>query len=633
MADKPSPVVVDTSKSPFAKLRPVPVNAVQLNDSFWAPRLAINREVTIPSQFSHLEETGRLDNFRKVSGKKEGRFEGIFFNDSDVYKWLEAASFAIVQKDDAGIRKMIETATKEIADAQQPDGYLNNYYSFERAGERWSNLKDMHELYCAGHFFQAAVAHYRATGEKSMLDVACRFADLICDVFGPEEEGKRLGACGHEEIEMAMVELYRATGEAKYLKQAEFFLSVRGRNPAVLGGGEYHQDHKPVREQDRMTGHAVRHVYLTSGMADVYLETGDESLLKALEALWRNMTERQMYITGGIGSRYEGESFGNDFELPNERAYTETCAAIGSVMWNWRMLAATGEERFAEVMELALYNGVIAGLSLDGQSYFYQNPLTDDGTHRRQPWFGCACCPPNVARLLAELPGYFYSTSDNAVWIHLYASNQAEIPMADGKTISLSQKTNYPWESEVQIEVATAGKFDIMLRIPRWAQSASVQVNGASLGLEVWPGSYCKVSMEWKKGDLIRLRVPVRAVRMKAHPNISENLGRVALMRGPLVYCVEEADNPGVDMRDIVLPSRSSLNSKPKPDLLGGIVTLVTAAQAVSPLRKWDKALYIPVFEGDGKPVGRRLEITAIPYYAWANREPGRMQVWLKEME
>lgn len=623
-------VVVDTSKSPFAKLRPVPVNEVHLRDSFWAPRLAINREATIPSQFNQIEETGRLDNFRKASGKMTGKFEGIFFNDSDVYKWLEAASFALVQADDPSLRRMIAAAAQEIADAQQPDGYLNTYYMFDRAGERWSNLKDMHELYCAGHFFQGAVAHYRATGETSMLGVARRFADLICATFG-DSPGQRAGACGHEEIEMAMVELYRATGEQKYLDQATYFLSVRGRKPGVLGGSEYHQDHKPVREQDRMTGHAVRHVYLTSGMADVYLETGDKALLDALEALWRNMTERQMYVTGGIGSRYEGEAFGKDYELPNERAYTETCAAIGSLMWNWRMLAATADGRFADIIEIALYNGILSGLSLDGKQYFYQNPLADDGTHRRQKWFGCACCPPNVARLLAELPGYFYSVSDNMVWMHLYAEGGADLTLPDGRTVQLSQRTNYPWDSDIEIEIASAGEFDMMLRIPGWAKDARVAVNGEAAANECEPASYARISRAWQPGDKVRLILPMPVVRVHSHPYVCENRGRAALVRGPLVYCVEQADNPDIDPRELVLPASSGFEPHWEPNLLGGVVALTGLAEAVPLTDKWNGRLYTTENAPREPAAKRRVAVTAIPYYAWANREPGRMQVWLRE--
>ncbi|MGH2604392.1 MAG: glycoside hydrolase family 127 protein, partial [Dehalococcoidia bacterium] len=373
----------------------------------------------------HLEATGRIDNFRRAAGQQDGPFQGLYFNDSDVYKWLEAASWSLATDPDPELERLVDETIAAVAAAQQPDGYLDTYYILGDEAGRWTELVRTHELYCAGHLFQAAVAHHRATGKCSLLDVARRFADYICDVLGPAEDGKRPGTDGHEEIELAMVELARETGERRYLEQARYFLDARGYG--LAGGDEYHQDHKPFRELDAMVGHAVRAVYLNAGAADIYAETGEPALLAALERLWRNMTTRRIYVSGGIGSRYEGEAFGRDFELPNARAYTETCAAIGSVMWAWRMLLLTGEARFADLMEQTLYNAVLPGVSLDGQFYYYQNPLEDDGHHRRQPWFHCACCPPNVARLLSSLPGYVYTVTDDEVWVHLYAEGAATL--------------------------------------------------------------------------------------------------------------------------------------------------------------------------------------------------------------
>jgi uncharacterized protein len=437
--------VVDTSGSPHAHLRTLPLEAVSLADDFWEPRRRINREVTLPSQYRHLEETGRLDNFRRASGKIGGEYQGIYFNDSDVYKWLEAASWTLATDPDPDLERMVDDAITEIADAQRPDGYLNTYFTFEKAAERWTDF-DLHEMYCAGHLFQAAVANFRATGSERLLDVATRFADHICDTFGPEEE-KRQAVDGHEEVEMALVELFRVTGEKRYLEGARYFIDARGHGllgrPYGQHDPSYSQDHEPLRNQSEVVGHAVRAMYLYSGAADVYAETGELELMEALRRLWMNMTTRRMYVSGGLGSRYEGEAFGKDFELPNERAYAETCAAIGSVMWNWRMLGIEGDARFADLIEHALYNAVMPGISLDGQHYFYQNPLADDGTHRRQPWFGCACCPPNVARLLASLPGYFYSTSEGAVWVHLYAEGAATVELDENRTINLRQRTRY----------------------------------------------------------------------------------------------------------------------------------------------------------------------------------------------
>lgn len=621
--------VVDTARSRHVHLRPVPLDAVTLADGFWAPRIRTNREVTLPSQFEHLEATGRLDNFRRASGKKALPFQGIYFNDSDVYKWLEAAAWTLATHSSPDLEQMVDLAITEVADAQQPDGYLNTYFMFERAVERWTDLPVKHELYCAGHLIQAAVAHHRATGDERLLLVARRLADHICSVFGPEEEGKRLGTDGHEEIEMALVELYRETGEVTYLRQAQFFVDVRGRGFA--GGREYTQDHKPFRQQDEIVGHAVRAVYLHAGVADLYSETGDEALLDALHRLWESMTTRRMYVTGGIGSRYEGEAFGKDYELPNERAYAETCAAIGSVMWNWRMLMLDGDARYADLLETTLYNAVLPGLSLDGQEYFYQNPLEDDGSHRRQPWFGCACCPPNVARTLASLPSYFYSVSEEGIWIHLYAEGEAHIQLSDGRTVVLRQRTRYPWDGEVLIEVEGEGNFTLRLRIPSWCEEgASLEVNGDPFSTQLQPGSYAEVRREWRSGDGIRLTLPMSVRQLECHPYVAENLGRVALMRGPLLYCVEGADNPGLDPHDLVLPSNAEFSEEYRPDLLGGVVVLRSRVRTAAPDTSWAHALYRPAREEAKEAQGREVEVSAIPYYAWANRQAGPMRLWLR---
>ncbi|HEX6710399.1 MAG TPA: glycoside hydrolase family 127 protein, partial [Rubrobacter sp.] len=551
MLDSTPPVVVDTTRSPHAKLRPLPIDDVRLSDNFWEPRRRINHDKTLPSQFEHIEETGRLDNFRRASGKIEAPFRGLYFNDSDVYKWLEAASWSLATHPDPELARMVDVAITEIEDAQRPDGYLNTYFTFERASERWTDF-DLHEMYCAGHLFQAAVAHFYATGSERLLDIAVRFADHICDVFGPEEQGKRLAVDGHEEIEMALVELFRVTGDRRYLEEAMFFVDARGRR--ILGepygrfDPSYSQDHKPLREQDEVVGHAVRAMYFYSGAADVYAEIGDPALKETLERLWLSMTTRRMYVTGGLGSRYEGEAFGDDYELPNERAYTETCAAIGSVMWNWRMLMLDGDASYADLIEHTLYNAVLPGISLDGGHYFYQNPLAAGGTHRRQPWFGCACCPPNVARLLASLPGYFYGASEDAVWVHLYAEGETKVSLEGNRTVRLAQRTRYPWDGRVEISVDGEGEFALMLRIPSWCEEgASVNVNGEPVGRAICPCSYLEIRRAWRPGDTVSLHLPMPVRRVECHPYVAENNGRVALMRGPILYCVEQADNPNVD--------------------------------------------------------------------------------------
>jgi DUF1680 family protein len=628
----PRSPVVDTSRSSHVRLRPLPLGAVDLADDFWEPRRRINREVTLPSQYKHLEETGRLDNFRRASGKTGGEYQGIYFNDSDVYKWLEAAAWTLAERSDPELERMVDAASTEIKDAQRPDGYLNTYFTFERATQRWTDF-DLHEMYCAGHLFQAAVAHYRATGSERLLDVATRFADHICDTFGPEE-GKRQAVDGHEEVEMALVELFRTTGERRYLVAAQYFIDARGHGMLGRPYGQhepsYSQDHEPLRDQSEVVGHAVRALYLYSGAADLYAETGETDLLRALDRLWENMTTRRMYVSGGLGSRYEGEAFGKDFELPNDRAYTETCAAIGSLMWNWRMLGLEGDARYADLIEHTLYNAVLPGVSLEGQHYFYQNPLADDGSHRRQPWFGCACCPPNVARLLATLPGYFYGTSDGAVWVHLYADGAATIELDENRTIKLSQRTRYPWDGSVEIQVEGEAELALMLRVPAWCEEgAAIEVNGEPVDAEIFPGSYANLHRTWRSSDTINMDFPMPVRRVECHPYVTENTGRVALMRGPLLYCAEQVDNPGVELRDLVLDSKEPATCLER-HLLGGVTVLQAEARLATPGNGWEDRLYRTVRPHEEDTQTHSTRVTAVPYYAWANREPGAMCVWLR---
>ena len=623
-------VVVDTTKSKYAVQRPIPTTAVQLTDMFWQPRREINRTVTIPSQFQHLEVTDRLNNFRRAAGRKDLEFVGIFFNDSDIYKWLEAAASALPDDTDGILASMVDTTIDLVAAAQEPDGYLNTYFTYEKAGDRWKNLKDMHELYCAGHLFQAAVAHYRATGSEKLLNVARRFADNIDSVFGPVEEGKRPGACGHPEAEMALVELARATGEARYTALAQHMVDVHGQKPSAIGGGDaYRQDHVPYRELADVTGHAVRMVYLAAGATDLYLESGEAALKDALDQQWENRTQKRMYVSGGLGARHEGEAFGKDYELPNARAYTETCAAIGGVMWDWRMLLATGEAKYADLIEHTLINAVLPGLSFDGQAYFYPNPLEADETYRRQPWFGCACCPPNVARLLAQLPGYFYTVADDAVSVHQYATGEATIPLANGLAVALRQATNYPWDGEIAITTETTGNYALRLRIPAWCESgAALTVNGTPVTTPLTPGTYAEVRRDWAAGDTVSLSLPMPVRYVQAHPYVTENSGQVAVLRGPLLYCMEQADNPGIDPRDVLLPtSADSLIPVPATDL-PGVVALTSEAFVQSLPDTWTGSLYRTLGSASEPPTVT-APVTLVPYYAWANRASGRMQVWL----
>ena len=476
-----------------------------------------------------------------------------------------------------------------------------------------------------------------------------RFADYICDVFG--QEG-RIGTCGHPEIELALVELYRlcreresslpaetgagvlragrGTGGDRYLKQAQLFIERRGQTPPVLGDSPYHQDHAPFRSLTEVVGHAVRMVYYCCGAADVAAETGDPEYLAALERLWQNMVYRRMYVTGGIGSRYEGEAFGEDFELPNERAYAESCAAIGSVMWNWRMLQLTGEARFADVLENALYNGMLPGLSLDGERYFYQNPLADNGKHRRTPWFECSCCPPNIARMLASLPAYLCSQTERGLWLHLYAESTVELDLS-GRTFRLRQETDYPWDRIVTLTLETEpeGELSLHLRIPGWCEAPILSLNGVAMEADLSSGSYAEVRRTWKAGDVLRLVLPMPVVRVKSHPHVTANAARVALRRGPLIYCVEQTDLE-FDPCDLVLPEENVLTAAWEPNLLGGVVVLRGEALCRQPHRDWNASLYQPASEPRASS-DREVDLIAIPYYTWANRDPGGMAVWIRQ--
>ena len=638
--------VVDTSRSPQSLLKPVSVGSVTLNDLFWAPRIEMNRSITIPLQYQQCEATGRIDNFRRASGRKPGDFQGIFFNDSDVYKWIEAAAYSIASKPDANLDTTLDGVIDDIAAAQDRSGYLNTYYTFERERERWTNLRDMHEMYCAGHLLQGAVAHHRATGKRSLLEVACRLADHVDDQFGPQG---RPGACGHEEMEMALVELYRETGESRYLHLASRMIDARGRHPSVAGGDAYHQDHVPFRDLAEMTGHAVRAVYLDCGATDVFAETGDASLLFALERQWANMMTTRIYVTGGIGSRWDGEAFGADYELPNDRAYTETCAAIGSIMWNWRMLSIAGDARHSDLIETTLYNAVLPGLSLDGKQYFYQNPLADAGGHRRQEWFGCACCPPNIARLMASLPGYFYSVSDGAVWAHLYASGKVVLNVPGAGQVELIQETEYPWSGDVCLTITESPSVEwtLLLRVPGWCRAADLRVNGKETGVRLEPGKYAAVRRIWRPGDRVDLGLAMPVRMIESHPFLSANHRQVALARGPLIYCVEAADHPDVDVRVLEISQNARFTSRFQPGVLDGVVMLRSDVFAVE-TGAWSHSLYRNVHEAGGsattgdttatRPVIGSLPIrpqisparlVAIPYYAWANRQPGSMRVWI----
>jgi uncharacterized protein len=621
--------VVDTRRSPNVRLRPVPPAHVTLRDAFWAPRREMNGRHTLRTQLGHLESTGTLDNFRRLGDGLDRPFSGMYFADTDVYKWLEAVGWHLADHPgDAELREQAERVIELIGAAQRPDGYLNTYFALERADERWTNF-DLHEMYCAGHLFQGAVAYHRTTGDERILAIATRFADHICDTFGPAP-GQRVAVDGHEEVELGLVELYRTTGRRRYLDQAVFFIEARGRGllgrPYGQFSPEYSQDHVPLRDMDAVVGHAVRALYYTAGVADVCAEVDEPEYRAALERLWHSMTERRMYVSGGVGSRYEGESFGGDYELPHARAYTETCAAIASVMWNSRMLALDADARYADLLEWTLFNAVLPGLSLDGERYFYQNPLTDDGHHRRQEWFGVACCPPNIARTLAALPGYLYGVADGEVWVHLYASSRLRTLLPDGTGVDLEQETSYPWGETVAFTLHAAGTFALMLRVPRWCAEARLRVNGEVQDVAIEPGSYLRVERTWSEGDEVALELPMPVRYLSAHRRVSEAVGRAAIARGPILYCVEAADHADVDPRDLLLPSDPAAFAAQESDLPGDLPALRARASVMSA----DRGPLYRSAEDEARVTLTPTTLTAIPYFAWANRSPGPMQVWVQ---
>ncbi len=651
------------TKHDYKHIRFIPHDKVKITDSFFGKYQYLIHDVVIPYQWEALndriegaEPSHAIKNFRIAAGLEKGEFKGFVFQDSDFYKWLEAAGYSLGIVFDPELKKTVDDAIDLISKAQQPDGYLNTYFIVKEPDKKWTNLRDCHELYCAGHLIEAAVAYHNATGDTKILDVVCRLADHIDNTFG-DEPGKKRGYPGHEEIELALVKLYRVTGEQRYLDLSKYFIDERGKQPLYFEleaqargnvdhfriwdhmGASYFQSHLPVREQTKAVGHAVRAVYLYSGMADVALETGDKKLFEACRALWDNITNRQMYVTGAIGSMSFGEAFSFDYDLPNDTVYAETCAAIGLVFFAQRMLQLETDRIYSDVMELALYNAVLSGISLDGKSFFYVNPLevwpeacekNKTRSHvkvSRQPWFGCACCPPNIARLLMSLGSYMYSAKDNDINIHLYVNSQAVINLQDN-TITISQNTNYPWDGNISIEVTPENEalFGINLRIPGWCKNAQISVNGESYGLEhMQPSGYVKIERVWKKGDMIGLNFDIPVMRIKSHPNVRENTGKIAIMRGPLVYCAEEADN-GKDLHNIIITKESNFEGCFEKEFLGGVYVITSDAKRIDS-NGWTEDLYSADTEIKSIPATIKL----IPYYLWANREPGEMIVWMRE--
>jgi DUF1680 family protein len=604
-------VAMAQEEKPIERLTPVPFTSVRIDDAFWAPRLETNRTVTIPHDFRMCEETGRIGNFAKAGGLVPGEFQGIHYDDSDVYKVIEGASHSLATHPDAPLGEYLDDLIAKIAKAQQPDGYLYTFHTLKDPSKRYSDLKDGHELYCAGHLIEAAVAHHRATGKRNLLDVATRLADHIDSMFG---EGKRHGIDGHEEIELALFKLADLTGEGRYRKLGEYFVRERGRGS---GGrplwGAYYQDHKPAVDATEVTGHAVRQAYLLCAMADLAAATGDRAVVAALDRLFDDLVTTKMYITGGIGSRHDGEAFGESYELPNETAYAETCAAIGNALWNHRMNLLHRHGRYADVVERVLYNGFLSGVSLTGDKFFYVNPLASRGGHHRKAWYGTACCPVNVVRFLPSLPGYVYATGDSGLYVNLYAAGEANLTVK-GTKLDVRQETRYPWDGTVRLTLTPErpGPFSVFLRIPEWCEHPTYRVNGQRIKDVVITDGYLPVRVVWQRGDTIELDLPMPVRRVKADPRVKANVGRVALQRGPVVYCAEAVDHGGrVD--DLILPEDAELDVEHRPDLLGGLTVITGAAQ------RRTKDGTIPV------------KLKAIPYYAWDHREPGQMAVWLAE--
>jgi DUF1680 family protein len=620
-------------------VKPVPFTAVHINDQFWAPKIETNRKVTIPSAFEQCERTGRVENFVRAAQALQGNLTdkhppGYPFDDTDIYKVIEGASYTLSVHPDPKLDAYVDSLIAKIAAAQEKDGYIyttrtiDPQHPHEWAGtERWQKEEILsHELYNLGHLYEAAVAHYQATGKRTLLDIAIKSADLLTQTFGP---GKRKIYPGHQIVEMGLVKLYRVTGNQQYLELAKFMLDCREN------GSSYNQANLRVIDQTEAVGHAVRATYMYSGMADVAALTGDTAYLNAIDRIWENVVTKKLYITGGIGSTGAGEAFGGDYELPNMTAYNETCASVGNDYWNYRLFLLHGDSKYIDVMERTLYNGLISGVSLDGKSFFYPNPLESNGQHKRSPWFGVACCPGNITRFMASVPGYVYAQKGDTIYINLFVGNTADVKV-NGHTVHLTQQTKYPWDGAVRITVDPdqPQTFVVKARIPGWARgevvpgdlyrfadadhsAPSIKLNGKSVKFDVDKG-YATFEREWHKGDTIDLDFPMPVRRIVANEKVEADHGRVALQRGPLVYCAEGVDNPDKHVRNLLLSEKASFDAEFKQNLLGGITVIKGDAIALS-------------YDANGKVHEVRQQFTAIPYYAWENRGPGQMEVWIAD--
>lgn len=618
---------------------PVPFTSVKITDSFWGQRLEASRTTTIPLAFSKCEESGRYDNFVKAAHPSDTiRVGGFSFDDTDVYKTIEGASYILQTYPDKKLEAYIDSVLLLVAGAQEPDGYLytartmNPKHPHDWAGSRrWEKVEELsHEFYNLGHMVEGAVAHYQATGKRNFLDIAIRYADCVCRAIGDGPD-QLVRVPGHQIAEMALARLYLATGNRKYLDQAKFFLDKRGYTSRR---DEYSQAHKPVVEQDEAVGHAVRATYMYSGMADVAALTGDSAYIHAIDRIWENIVDKKLYITGGIGATSDGEAFGKNYELPNMSAYCETCAAIGNIYLNYRLFLLHGESKYYDVLERTLYNGLISGVSLQGDGFFYPNPLESLGQHQRQAWFGCACCPSNICRFIPSLPGYVYATKADSLYVNLYVSNTSELKL-NGKRVTVEQQTGYPWDGDIRVNIVRnrAGAFTLKLRIPGWAQNRPVpgdlyryvdgqqphytlEVNGQPADYRLDKGYAC-ISRRWKAGDRVTLRLDMEPRVVRANDPVEADRGRIAVERGPVVYCAEWPDND-CEVQSLLVNRQPRFQAELKPDMLGGIVMLTTDAQALA-------------YDDSGRLTTRDVRLSLIPYYAWAHRGPGGMMVWLPQ--
>jgi DUF1680 family protein len=619
-------------------ITPVPFTAVEFTDGFWSRRIDINRRVTLPHNFHECETTGRIDNFVFAAGLKKGNYKGYQFNDSDVYKVIEGASYSLLAHSDKTLERTIDSIAVFIATAQDSDGYLYTPrrligpdYAPPGGKERWVGMKDgSHELYTVGHLYEAAAAYYTATGKRSLLDVALKNADLVCSTFGPGGRGE---VTGHEEIEIGLCKLYRVTGEERYLRTAKWFLDQRGNARGHELLGEYAQDDRPILDQEGAEGHAVRAAYMYSGMADVTALGDDDRYSGALDRIWRDVVEKKIYVTGGIGALGRSEGFSQAYSLPNFSAYCETCASIALALWSQRMFLLRGDAQYVDVLERVMYNAILSGVSMEGDAFFYPNPLGSFQGATRSPWFACACCPPNVLRFIAGVGGYVYALRAGDVYVNLYASGLSHIQRPGGN-LTLRQETRYPWDGDVRItvEVSHTEQFTLYVRIPGWARNVPIpgmlysvlsppagnvtlSVNGTAFPLLVDNG-YASLRRTWKKGDVIYLVLPMRVQRIVADDRLEEDRGKIALQRGPLVYCLEGVDAPDGHVTDIVIPDSAMITNEFRKDILNGVTMLRGHAYTA-----------IRTLQGDVVQ-GPEREFRAIPYYAWAHRGNCEMIVW-----